>query len=154
MRTTTLHVLVAAGLAVPRLAFGAPSGAELYGLNCSACHQADAAGAAGQAPPLRNRVDKIAATPEGRAYLSDVLTHGMSGLIEAGGDTYVGYMPSFAQLKDEDIAAILSYLSALGDSHPPPVLAASDIAAGRSRSLTAAAVAQQRKALAAQHPLP
>lgn len=148
-----LALLLAASIA-PGLAQAAPSGAELYSQQCAACHQADAAGMAGQYPPLKNRIDKIAATPEGVHYLADLLTHGMSGAIEAGGDTYVGYMPAFVQLKDEDIAAILSWVSGLGDSKPPPVIAAADIAAARGRTLTAAGVAQERKALAAQHPLP
>ena len=63
-------------------------------------------------------------------------------------------MPAFARLKDDEIVAVLDWVSALGDSHPPATIAASDIAAARGRTLTAAAVAQERKALDAQHPLP
>ena len=55
---------------------------------------------------------------------------------------------------DDEIAAILSWVSAQGDSKPPPVIAASDVAAARGRTLNAAGVAQERKALAAAHPLP
>lgn len=146
--------LLLAGAVLPAVAQAAPSGSDLYAQNCAVCHQADASGMAGQYPPLKNRIDKIAATPDGKRYLADLLTHGMSGEIEAGGDTYVGYMPRFAQLKDEDIASILNWISAQGDSKPPATLAAADIADGRGRSLTAAGVAAERKALAAQHPLP
>ena len=149
----TARLLVLA-LLIPVAATAAPAGAELYTQQCSSCHQADAAGLAGQFPPLKNRVDKIASTPEGRHYLADLLTHGMAGAIQVGGDTYVGYMPAFARLKDDEIVAVLDWVSALGDSHPPATIAASDIAAARGRTLTAAAVAQERKALDAQHPLP
>ena len=151
-----MRVRLALGLVLltPAAALAAPSGAELYGQQCAVCHQADAAGAPGQYPPLKNRIDKIAATPEGRRYLADVLTHGMSGSIEAAGDTYVGYMPSFSHLKDDEIAGILTYVSSLGDTKPPPVIAVSDVADARGRTLTAAGVAQERKALSAQHPLP
>ena len=135
-------------------ALAAPDGAASYAQQCSGCHQADAAGLAGQFPPLKNRLDKIAATPEGRQYLADVLTHGLAGAIQVGGDTYVGYMPSFARLKDEDIAAILDWISAQGGTNPPPTVAVADLTAARGRTLTAAAVAQVRKALDAQHPLP
>ena len=141
-------------LLIPGLARAASSGAALYAQSCAACHQADASGMSGQFPPLKNRIDKIAATAEGKHYLADVLTHGMSGEIEVGGDSYVGLMPSFKQLKDEDIAGILSWISAQGDSKPPPVIAASDIADARGRPLTPAKVAQERKDLAAVHPLP
>ena len=149
----TARLLVVA-LLVPVAAGAAPSGAELYTQQCSSCHQANAAGLAGQYPPLRNRVDKIASTPEGRHYLADLLTHGMAGAIQVGGDTYVGYMPAFSHLKDDEIVAVLDWVSALGDSKPPVTIAEADIAAARGRTLTAAGVAQERKALDAQHPLP
>ncbi len=146
--------LVLAVLLLPATAVAAPSGAGLYAQQCSSCHQADAAGMAGQYPPLKNRVDKIAATPEGRHYLADLLTHGMAGSIQAAGDTYVGYMPSFAHLKDDEVVAVLDWVSALGDGRPPATVAEADVSAARGRTLTAAAVAQERKALDAQHPLP
>ena len=149
----TARLLVLA-LLVPGAASAAPSGAELYAQQCSSCHQGDAAGLAGQYPPLRNRVDKIASTPEGRHYLADVLTHGMAGSIQAAGDTYVGYMPAFSHLKDGEIVAVLDWVSALGDSKPPVTIAETDIAAARGRTLGTAAVAQERKALDARHPLP
>ncbi len=154
MRTLAPLGLLLAGAIAPVAARADPSGSELYSQNCASCHQADAAGLTGQFPPLKNRIDKIAATPEGAHYLADLLTHGMSGAIGAGGDTYVGYMPKFTQLKDDEIAAILTWVSAQGDSKPPVVIAAADIAAARGRTATAAGVAAERKALAAQHPLP
>ncbi len=153
-RVVTARCVLALALLLPCAAAAAPSGAELYAQQCSSCHQGDAAGLAGQFPPLKNRVDKIASTPEGRHYLADLLTHGMSGSIQAAGDTYVGYMPAFSHLKDDEIAEILNWVSALGDSKPPQTIAVADIAAARGRSLTAAGVAQERKALDAQHPLP
>lgn len=151
MKATLL--LGAAMLLGPIAARADDTAADLYSQQCAVCHQADAGGAAGQYPPLKNRLDKIAATAEGRHYLADVLTHGMAGAIMAGGASYVGYMPSFAQLKDEQIAAILSWVSALSTSKPPPVIAASDVAAARARTLTAAGVSQERKALDAKYPL-
>ncbi len=146
--------LAAPALAGPALAVAAPSGAEPYAQNCSVCHQANAGGLAGQFPPLRGRVDKIAATVEGRHYLADVLIHGMAGSIDVDGDSYVGYMPAFARLPDDQIASILNWVSSLGDSKPVPLIAASDLAASRTRTLTAAGVLAERTALNAQHPLP
>ena len=146
----------AAGLAAPALAVAAPapSGAALYAQNCSSCHQADANGLAGQFPPLKGRVDKIAATAEGRHYLADLLIHGMVGQIQAAGESYVGYMPAFKQLPDDQIAGILNWVSSLGASKPAPVIAVADIAAARGRTQKPAEVLAERTALDAQHPLP
>lgn len=132
----------------------AASGADLYAANCSMCHQAGGIGAPGQYPPLKNRIDKIASSSEGKHYLAAVLVNGLVGRIDAGGATYVGYMPAFKQLPDADIAAVLTWLSAQGDSKPPPVLAAADITTVRGQPLSSSAVAKERKALAAVHPLP
>ncbi len=154
IRTFGHVATLAVGLTAPELAVAAPSGAELYAQNCSSCHQADANGLAGQFPPLKGRVDKIAATAEGRHYLADVLIHGMVGQIQAAGDSYVGYMPAFKQLPDDQIASILTWLSSLGGTKPAPVIAVADLAAARSRTLKPTEVLAERTALDAQHPLP
>ena len=138
----------------PGNAPGNAPGASLYAANCAVCHKANAAGAAGQYPPLAGRIDKIAASASGRQYLADVLVHGMVGHIEAAGASYVGYMPAFRQLSDADTAAILTWLSTLRDSKPSPVIHAAEIHASRDRKLSASAVARERSALSAQHPLP
>ena len=132
----------------------ADSAASLYSANCAACHRADAAGVSGQYPPLRGRIDKIAATAEGRRYLADVLLYGMVGQIEANGAAYVGYMPAFKRLSDADIASVLTWLSSLGGSKPPPAISAADVTAARAQPLSVADVGKQRQALQAVHPLP
>lgn len=146
-----LSAVLVAGLAH---AAHAATGAELYASNCAMCHQANGIGAPGQYPPLKGRIDKIAASAEGKHYLADVLVYGMAGRIDAGGASYVGFMPSFRQLPDPDIAALLSWLASLGDSKPAPVIEAADIAAARANPLSSPAVAKERKALGAVHPLP
>ncbi len=155
MRTALIATGVLGGMALTAGGSAqAATGQAVYAANCTVCHQASAAGAPGQYPPLKGRIDKIASTPEGRHYLSEVLVYGMVGRIEAGGAPYVGYMPSFKQLSDDDIAAVLSWLSSLGDTKPAPVIAAADIAAVRGKSISASAVNHDRAALAAVHPLP
>jgi mono/diheme cytochrome c family protein len=138
-------------VAVP-CAFAAPDGAALYGQNCGICHQGGAVGVPGQFPPLKGRVDKIAATPTGKAYLTHVLLNGLTGSITAGGGTYVGYMPSFKALPDDSIAAILTYVASLGDTKPAPTFAASDFAAARATPMAGSAVAAERKSLGAAIP--
>jgi len=71
------------------------------------------------------------ATPEGRRYLVLVVLYGKKG--EAG------LMPGFAQLKDEELAALLNHLKALlqakGDPFTPE-----EIRQGRGLNLTPDAV--------------
>ncbi|MFT8776955.1 MAG: cytochrome c [Gluconacetobacter liquefaciens] len=146
----TLALLL--GAATP--AFAAPDGQALYGANCGICHQGGGVGAPGQFPPLANRIDKIISTPEGKKYVTEVLMNGLAGSIDAAGATYVGFMPSFKSLSDDDVAAILTYLSSLGSTKPAPVVSAADVAAARAAPMPSSAVAAARKDLNAAHPLP
>jgi mono/diheme cytochrome c family protein len=91
-----------------------PDGRALFTQNCALCHQIGATGLPGQFPRLAGRVGPISATSEGRAYLVDVLTYGMAGQVTVDGQPILGAMPSFASLPDEQVAAILGYLSSLG----------------------------------------
>jgi len=136
-------------LAAAPAAFAAPDGAALYGTNCGMCHQAGAVGVPGSFPPLKGRIDKIAASPAGKAYVTHVLANGLTGPIQAAGASYMGYMPSFKALPDDQIAAILTYVASLGDTKPAPTFAASDIADARAKPMPASAVAAERKSLGA-----
>ncbi|WP_117238447.1 c-type cytochrome [Thermus sediminis] len=79
-------------------------GAEaLWARACAQCHGERAQGlrpypGLGEAAPLF-------ATPEGRRYLVLVVLYGKKGAS--------GLMPGFAQLKDEELAALLNHLLAL-----------------------------------------
>ncbi|MFT8368788.1 c-type cytochrome [Acetobacter papayae] len=126
---------------------------SLYGNNCGICHHGGD-GMPGSVPPLVGRIDKIAATPEGRHYLADVLMHGVSGRIMANGQPYNAEMPPFRYLKDEDVASILTWLSARGGRENAPAISPSDIAAARAAAKSAGQVADERDALNRQHPIP
>ena len=126
---------------------------SLYGNNCGICHHGGD-GMPGSVPPLVRRIDKIAATPEGRHYLADVLMHGVSGRIMANGQPYNAEMPPFRYLKDEDVASILTWLSARGGRENAPAISPSDIAAARAAAKSAGQVADERDALNRQHPIP
>ncbi|MBB2202508.1 cytochrome c [Gluconacetobacter tumulisoli] len=128
-------------------------GLSRYRPNCGICHHGGE-GMKGEIPPLIGRIDQIARTPEGRHYLADVLLNGLNGPLIANGDRYNFSMPSFRRLPDQDIAAILTYLSAAGDRPDPPVFHAADIAAQRTPVLSPSAVADERRALDKIHPLP
>lgn len=81
-------------------------GKAVYTKYCLSCHQADGSGVPGMYPPLgagswagKNPKELIA-----------VLMKGLSGKIEVNGETFNGFMPSQAQLTDEEIAGVLSYV--------------------------------------------
>lgn len=126
---------------------------SLYGSNCGICHHSGD-GMPGSVPPLVGRIDRIASTPEGRKYLADVLMNGVSGPILANGAPYEAEMPPFRYLKDEEVAQILSWLSARGATQPAPVLTKEDIAAARAVRKSAGMVAEERENLNKLFPIP
>ncbi|GBR17204.1 c-type cytochrome [Asaia spathodeae] len=143
-------------LALPLLTGGlahAEDGAAIYNANCSVCHQAGGAGSPGQFPPLAGRIGKIAATPEGKTYVADVLLNGVHGTIEAGGASYMGFMPSFKALTDDQLATVLTYISSL-NSPGAPAFTADEVKAARAAPKKAKEILAERKALNDAHPLP
>ena len=87
-----------------------PSGGALYATHCVACHQAEAVGAPGIAPPLAGHVGRYAGNEAGRNYLVHVPLTGMVGAITVDGVRYTGNMPSFAALSDADIASVIGHV--------------------------------------------
>lgn len=94
----------------------APQGAaaqatSAFATTCAACHGQNAEGIPGFAPPLKDTAlwtQLGAAAPE---YLAGVMISGLSGTIEAAGQTYAGMaMPAQAQLSDKDLLAIAEYV--------------------------------------------
>jgi mono/diheme cytochrome c family protein len=129
----------AAGLMALLLSAGAAAGdgGGLFAQNCALCHQAGATGLAGQFPRLAGRVAAISTHAEGRVYLADVLTYGLSGTVKVDDQQIVGLMPPFAVLPDDVVADILSYVQTLGD--PPKSVTLrpftqQEIAAARARA--------------------
>jgi mono/diheme cytochrome c family protein len=126
-----------------------PDGGALFVQNCALCHQKGATGLAGQFPRLAGRVGAISASPEGRAYLVDVLTYGMAGQVTVDGAPILGAMPSFASLPDDQVAAILRYLSGLGGGGRPPTPAEVASLRAREKKTTTDVLAERRQLAAA-----
>lgn len=97
MRKLLLLLLLGPGLAWAQGAEG------LWAKTCAVCH-GDKAQGVKPYPGLQGAAPFFA-TPEGRRYLVLVVLYGRKG--EAG------LMPGFAQLKDEELAALLNHLRAL-----------------------------------------
>jgi len=108
MRQLLAAVLVS--LAAAPLWADDQTGAGLYATHCVACHQVEAVGAPGIAPPLAGNIGRHAGSPEGRAYLARVPLTGMVGSITVAGERYTGNMPSFAALSDAELASVLGHI--------------------------------------------
>ncbi|MFT8676540.1 MAG: cytochrome c [Acetobacter sp.] len=126
---------------------------SLYGSNCGICHHSGD-GMPGEVPPLVGRLDRIASTAEGRHYLANVLMNGVSGPIKANGLRYNAEMPPFRYLSDDDVAAILTWLSSRGQTKPAPEITAADIAQARAVRQSAGKIASERENLDRLHPIP
>lgn len=126
-------------------------GSGVYLSNCAVCHQPDGKGVEGVYPPLAGSVGRYVALKDGRAYLINVLSFGMSGAIEAGGESIEGDMPPWPQLSDQQVADVLNYvLHGLNAKLLPrgftPITAA-QVKAERAKQLSAGAVHGEREAL-------
>jgi mono/diheme cytochrome c family protein len=132
------------------LALAQADGAKIYA-QCAGCHQANGQGIPGAFPPLAGHVAEILAKQGGREYLIRVLLWGLQGQIEVRGMKYNGVMPGYAQLKDEEIAAVLNHIAtAWGDDKKvkgfKPFTAA-EVKALRDKKLTPQQVLEERKKL-------
>ena len=91
-------------------------GKAVYAQYCLSCHQADGSGVPGMHPPL---------TPgswvgNDSKELIAIMMKGLSGKIEVNGEVYKNFMPSHAQLTDEQLADVLSYVrSSFGNNFDP-----------------------------------
>jgi mono/diheme cytochrome c family protein len=81
------------------------SGQQVYTANCAACHGADGAGTPGAFPPLAG--DPVVTANDPATHIGVVLK-GLSGKA-IHGTTYASQMPSFAQLSDADVAAVIDH---------------------------------------------
>lgn len=122
---------------------GQPDGAAVFEANCAACHGADGAGVPSAFPPLAQHAADLAAAD--REYPLLALLYGLNGEIVVDGASYDGAMPSWRQLSDAEIAAVLNHVAvdwdeanALAEDFAP--YAADEVAAARGRELSPADV--------------
>jgi mono/diheme cytochrome c family protein len=93
-------------------------GEKLFNTYCAACHQLGGQGVEGRVPPLDN--SPWVAGSENR--LVRIVLKGLRGPIEIHGEMYNMEMPAFGPLfKDDDVAAILTYVRQRYGAPSPPV---------------------------------
>ena len=125
------YAVLAAALLVSWTGLAAADGKAVFDANCAVCHQEGAVGVPGQFPRLAGRAGTIAETPEGKAFLIDVLLNGMGGRIMVDDEQILGAMPAFDSLPDDDMAAVLAYITGL--DHKPVAFAAAEIKTARAQ---------------------
>jgi mono/diheme cytochrome c family protein len=115
----------------------AASGATVFAGRCAVCHGADAAGIPGSFPSLHEQIVTFGKTPQGRDYLTMVVTTGLMGDLKVAGVTYHGVMPPQSGLSEAEVAAVLSYLiSDRGKDASAAVITAKDVTDARARHTT------------------
>jgi mono/diheme cytochrome c family protein len=81
-------------------------GKAVYDKYCLTCHQADGSGVPNMHPPLTPG-SWVGNDPN---ELIAIMMKGLSGKIEVDGQIYKNFMPSHAQLTDQEIADVLTYI--------------------------------------------
>jgi len=147
------RALLAAAMLIAATDAAMADGAQLFDTSCAFCHQAGGVGVPGQFPRLAGRVGEIAGKPEGKKFLPQILLNGMSGRVSVDGEQILGIMPGFDGMSDDDMAALLTYVTSL--DHAPVSFNAEDIKAARATGRIAPGdVAAQRADLAAKKIVP
>jgi mono/diheme cytochrome c family protein len=95
-------------------------GKAVFTQYCLQCHQADGSGVPGMHPPL-GQGSWVGRDPK---ELVAVLIKGLNGKVEVNGEIYNNFMPSQAQLTDEEMADVLTYVRASFGNNYGPVDAA------------------------------
>jgi mono/diheme cytochrome c family protein/glucose/arabinose dehydrogenase len=83
-------------------------GAQIYSVSCGACHQTDGQGIAGLAPPLADSEWLLKSQEE----LAAIALFGLNGPIQVRGENWDMTMPGWAQLSNDELADVLSYVTA------------------------------------------
>jgi mono/diheme cytochrome c family protein len=122
-------------------------GMMVFKENCAACHQADASGTPGVAPPLIGAHWQKLQDPQNN-YILQVLSAGLTGKLTVGEQTYNGAMPMFRHLDPEQIAAVATYVLSLNAGNvESPVLSAADVMAVRDQNGKQSEVRALRRSL-------
>jgi mono/diheme cytochrome c family protein len=96
-------------------------GKRVFSQNCAVCHQADGMGVSGQFPPLAGSEWVMAEDWCADNHLARIVLHGLEGTVTVKGQQFNNAMaPWGGVLKDEQIAAVLTYVrNEWGNKAPP-----------------------------------
>ena len=140
----------AAGAMAAAVANPVQQGERLYLNNCQGCHQQNGRGVPGAFPPLVGS-EWVTGRPE---TLVRILLFGLRGPVPVSGTTYDGAMPPWKDvLKDEEIAAVATYLRQWSPN-AAPAIGTAEVAALRAAHATRAEAWTVAELRAAEGPRP
>jgi mono/diheme cytochrome c family protein len=97
-------------------------GKRLFTQNCAVCHQQTGLGVAGQFPPLAGSEWVLSQDWHGDNHIVRIVLHGFHGPVTVKGEQFNNVMAQWGKvLKDEQIAAILTYVRNEWGNKAPPV---------------------------------
>jgi mono/diheme cytochrome c family protein len=85
-------------------------GKRVFTQSCVVCHQITGLGVPGQFPPLAGSEWVTGGDWHGDNHLVAILLKGLQGPVQVKGMTFNNAMPTWRQLSDEQIAAVLNYI--------------------------------------------
>lgn len=87
-------------------------GKKIFAANCLMCHQGNGEGVQNVFPPLAKSdyLMKLAGQPN-RQQLISIPTQGLAGKITVNGADYTSVMPGLSNLGDQNVAAVLTYIT-------------------------------------------
>jgi mono/diheme cytochrome c family protein len=97
-------------------------GKRLFTQNCAVCHQQTGLGVAGQFPPLAGSEWVLAQDWHGDNHIVKIVLHGFHGAVTVKGEQFNNVMAPWGKvLKDEQIAAVLTYVRNEWGNKAPPI---------------------------------
>jgi len=97
-------------------------GKRVFTQNCAVCHQASGLGVAGQFPPLVGSEWPLSVGWHGDNHLVEIVLNGLQGVVTVKGQPYNNAMaPWGTVLKDDQIAAVLTYVRNEWGNKAPPI---------------------------------
>ena len=97
-------------------------GKRLFTQNCAVCHQQTGLGVAGQFPPLVGSEWVLSQDWHGDNHIVKIVLHGFHGPVTVKGEQFNNVMAPWGKvLKDEQIAAVLTYVRNEWGNKAPPI---------------------------------
>lgn len=97
-------------------------GKRVYSQNCAVCHQANGEGVAGQFPPLAGSEWVLSQDWHGDNHIVKIVLNGFQGVVTVKGKQYNNVMAPWGKvLKDDQIAAVITYIRNEWGNQAPPV---------------------------------
>lgn len=97
-------------------------GKRVYSQNCAVCHQANGQGVPGQFPPLVDSEWVLSRDWHGDNHAVKIVLNGLQGVVTVKGQPYNNVMaPWGGVLKDDQIAAVLTYIRNEWGNQAPPI---------------------------------